>query len=102
VTLTLADWRNLAGILLGLEAFIFMLPILIGFYFAVRGLRALRAKLVNEWLPLARTYVTQAEAISRQVSASLVEPPIRLKSAAAGVRAGVRHLVGLRAGPAGP
>jgi hypothetical protein len=97
---TIVNLRNLAGVLLALEAFIFLLPMLIITYLSVRGLSALRARLANEWFPLVRTYVTQAETTTKQVSALVVEPPIRVKSTAAGVQAGIRHLVGRGAGPA--
>lgn len=89
---TLVFWRNVAAVLLVLETFIFSLPLLIALYLAVRGLRAVRAKLL-EYFPIARGYVTQAEHVTRLASSALVTPPMRIVGTAYGLGAGLRTIV---------
>lgn len=89
---TLVFWRNMAAVLLVLEAFLFSVPMLILLYFAVRGLRVTRAKLL-EYFPIARSYVTRAESVTHTVSSALVTPPMRVSGVAHGVRAGLRAAV---------
>lgn len=89
---TLVFWRNVAAVLLALEVFLFSLPMLILLYFAVRGLRAVRAKLL-EYFPIARGYVTQAENVTRLASSALVTPPMRVYGVTQGLRAGLRAAV---------
>jgi len=89
---TLVFWRNIAAVLLVLEAFLFSIPLVIVLYFAVRGLRATRTRLL-EYFPIARGYVTRAESVTHTVSAALVTPPIRVSGAAHGLRAGLRAAV---------
>lgn len=89
---TVAWWRNVAGLLLMFEAFVIALPILIGFFFAVRGIRALRAKLTTV-LPLVRQRTVQVEETTRLVSRVLVAPPIRIRSTARGATSGVKVLI---------
>jgi hypothetical protein len=93
MNLTLADWRNLASILLFLEAFVVLLPILVIFFFSVRGLRALRKKLIKNWLPLGSSYATQAQTTAWRVSNAVAEPLIRLKSTATGVQVGAKRII---------
>ena len=92
---SLTTWRNIAVLLLGLEAFLLMVPLLIALFFAVQGLRTLRG-LLEEQLPVSRAYVKQAQEVTEQVSRVLVAPPIRLRSLIAGIRAGVLYFFGRR------
>jgi hypothetical protein len=83
----------MSTILLMIEAVILILPLAIALFYAIRGVRVLRTGLHQQVIPTARTYVTQTETVTRQVSAKLVAPPLRVKSTASGFRAGARALV---------
>ncbi len=95
---TVAWWRNVAGLLLMFEFFVLCLSILIVFFFAVRGMQALRAKL-EEVFPLIRDRTVRAEEMTHLVSKTLVTPPIRVRSAVKGAASGAQMLItGKRSG----
>ena len=89
---TVAWWRNLAGLVLMFEAFVVALPILVVLFFALRGMRVLRARLAVIF-PLIRGRTVQVEETTRLVSRALVTPPIRVRSAARGAASGARALI---------
>jgi hypothetical protein len=88
----LVFWRNVAAVILAVEAFIFSLPLLVILYFLIRGLRAVRAALL-QYSPIARSYVTRAENVTRLTSSVLVTPPMRVIGTAHGLSAGFRVLL---------
>jgi Na+-transporting methylmalonyl-CoA/oxaloacetate decarboxylase gamma subunit len=81
---TLADWRDLAVVLLALEAFVLsLLPAAI-FYLAVRGMSAA----LRKFRPLAsqvQGYFRQAAQTADQLSRRAVAPIIAVNAAAAQV-----------------
>jgi hypothetical protein len=99
--MNLTDWTNLSIILLSLEAFILLLPILILLFMSLRGLRMLHFKLISEWFPLTSTYVTKVQDTTLQASVLLVEPSIQARSVGAGIRAGFKRVINRDAGSVG-
>ncbi|MFQ6058636.1 MAG: hypothetical protein ACE5MB_07165 [Anaerolineae bacterium] len=94
---TLAMWRNGALLLLFVEAFAFSLPLLVALFFAIRGLRQLRARIVP-YFPVARGRVSQVERVTVLVSRGLVMLPIQAISLATGLLRGLQVVVGGRRG----
>lgn len=80
--MTLANWRDLAMILLVLEAFIFGLIPGVILFFAVRGMLALIRKL-RTLFPQVQSYFHKANTITRQVSDRVAAPVMAAHAASA-------------------
>ncbi len=73
--MTLATWRDLSLILLILEAMLFVLPVLILMYFAVRWMPVIPEKL-QPILKQGREYVLRAERETKRATKIIVMIPI--------------------------
>ena len=89
---TLAIWRDGALLLLIVEAFLLSLPLLVALFFAIRGLRELRAQMVP-YFPVMQERVSQVEEATVLASKSLVTPPILAISLATGLLKGLQVAV---------
>ena len=88
----LAGWRDLAVVLLALEALIFVLVIGVVFYFLNRGMAKLQVA-VKTYLPVVQDRLRQVSAVSEQVSQKIAAPIIAAETMSAKVR---RWLITLR------
>ncbi|HID87826.1 MAG TPA: hypothetical protein EYP55_10700 [Anaerolineae bacterium] len=94
---TLVIWRNVALLLLIVEAFLLSLPLLAALFFSIRGMRQLRARMVP-YFPPVRTRVSQVERATVLVSRGLVTPPILAISLATGLLRGLQVAITGRRG----
>lgn len=83
--MSLGNWRDLATILLVIEAFVIILVPGIILYFAVRGMLALNRKMAV-WLPQLQSYFYRAHEISRKISDKIAAPVLAVDSAGARVK----------------
>ncbi len=93
--MALAAARNVALVLLALEAlFVGIVPLALG-YLAVRGMQRLLPR-VRLWLAVGRQWVLQAERVVTMLMSWLVAPVVFLASLKAGLRAGLGALLSRR------
>jgi hypothetical protein len=86
-------WYTVAVFILSIQLFVFIL-VIGGLVFGVGfGAKKLNEKL-HQWVPLGQQYVLKGERLTKEYSAKVVEPPIRIASQAEGVRRTVRVLFG--------
>jgi hypothetical protein len=85
-------WRNSALLLLIFEVFLLGLPPLVALFFAIRGLRQLRAQ-IAPYFPLVQTRASQVEQVTALVSRGLVTPPIQAISLTTGLWRGLQVAV---------
>lgn len=83
--MSLANWRDLAVVLLALEAFVFSLVPAVILYFGVRGMIRL-LKLVRTYAPMVQGYFRRAAEVSDRVSRRVVSPIIGVEAGVAQVR----------------
>jgi hypothetical protein len=83
--MALADWRDVALILLLLEASVLTLAVGTALYFSLRGLRRFQVWL-KPYLLLARTYTRQAHDTIIRITAAVIAPFVWLHSLLAGLR----------------
>jgi hypothetical protein len=88
--LTLA--RDLALILLVVEAVVLAIPLVVIPFYAIRYIRRLKAP-IRPWLRQVRNGAEQAERVSRLASAVAVQPVFWTWAASEGLKKGLRHLV---------
>jgi len=84
-------WRNVALLLLAVEAFLIGLPIALAFSLALRGMGQFERR-IRLILPTAYERVRRAERITRSVAQAIVAPFIWASSVAAGVFHVIRRL----------
>lgn len=84
-------WRNVALLLLAVEAFIIGLPIALTFSLALKGMGQFERR-IKLFLPMASKRVRRAERITRSVAEAIVAPLIWTSSVAAGVFHVIRRL----------
>ncbi|MDH7488346.1 MAG: hypothetical protein QHH80_02425 [Anaerolineae bacterium] len=89
--MNLGFWRDIALVLLALEAFLGVLVAGAACYFAIRGVRWLKANIPRVTRP-ARYYLMQTEQVVRRAGTSAVRPFIWSGATAARVRAAWRGL----------
>jgi hypothetical protein len=89
---TLALWRNRALLLLIVEVFLLGLPPLVALFFAIRGLRQLRAQ-IAPYFPQVQERASQVERVTALVSRGLVTPPLQAISLATGLWRGLQVAV---------
>jgi hypothetical protein len=82
---SLANWRDLAVILLVIEAFIMVLVPGVILYFSLRGMLWLIRKL-RIWMPQLQSYFYKASEITRRVSEKIAAPVIALDATSARVK----------------
>ncbi len=85
---TLTTLRDVAVILLAIEALVLLVVALVAGRYAVQGMRGLLERMPG-WLGVAREKVTAANRIAHRASEAAVDPLVRAEGAAAGLRAGV-------------
>jgi hypothetical protein len=90
--MNLPFWRDVALVLLIIEAFIMGLLPLVILYFAIKGMNWLTSK-ARYYLPLARSYVTRVEEATKRSSEMASAPLIESYVSIAYVRGGWRGLV---------
>ncbi len=90
--MNLPFWRDVALVLLIIEAFIMGLAPLAILYFAIKGMNWLTAK-ARHYLPLARSYVERVEEATKGASESASAPLIESYVSIAYVRGGWQGLV---------
>jgi hypothetical protein len=90
--MNLPFWRDVALVLLIIEAFIMGLLPLVILYFAIKGMNWLTSK-ARHYLPLARSYVTRVEEVTKRTSEIASLPLIKSYASIAYVRGGWRGLV---------
>lgn len=83
--MSLANWRDLAVILLVIEAFVIALVPGVILYFMVRGMMALIRKL-RIWMPQLQSYFYKASEIATKVSDKLAAPVIAADATSARIR----------------
>jgi hypothetical protein len=92
--MNLPFWRDVALVLLIIEAFILgLLPIAI-LYFAIKGMNWLTSK-ARHYLPLARSYVKRIGGVTERTSEMASAPLIESYVSVAYVRGGWRGLVSI-------
>ena len=86
---TLPIWRNSALLLLIAEAFLLGVPPLVVLFFAIRGMRTLRAQ-IGPAFPIMQEKASQVEQTTLLLSRALVTPPILAISLATGLLKGLQ------------
>ncbi|MGB9593053.1 MAG: hypothetical protein ACPL7R_02805 [Anaerolineae bacterium] len=89
--MSLGFWRDIAVVLLALEAFLGVLVAGAACYFSIRGVLWLKANIPRVTRP-ARHYLTQTEEVVRRAGTSAVEPFIWSGATVARVRAAWHRL----------
>lgn len=84
-------WRNMALLLLAIEAFLIGLPVGLAFFLAIRGLGQLEAR-IKLFLPTAHERVRRVEMVTHSVAEAIVAPLIWVSSVVAGVFHVIRRL----------
>ncbi len=84
-------WRNVALLLLAVEAFLIGLPIALAFSLALRGMGQFERR-IKLFLPVAYERVRRAERITQSVADVIVAPLIWASSVAAGMSYAIRRL----------
>ena len=80
--MTLPDWRDLAVVLLAIEAFLIGLVPAVALYFVIRGMQWVTKK-VRHGTPIVQGYFQHAARMSEKVSRRVAGPIISLESGAA-------------------
>ena len=91
----LTPWRDLAIVLLGIEAFVVVLVPGVAFFFAVKGLRAVKLK-IRRPLSLAQLWAVRIQHGTTRVTDAVAGVPIRAYTASAQASAIVRSMVRTR------
>ncbi len=89
--MTLANWRDLAAVLLAVEAFIMGLVPAALLFFAVKGMLWVIHKL-RSTAPLVQGYFRTGASVTGQVSRRIVTPVIAVSAGATQVRRMASHL----------
>jgi len=97
----LSAGRDIALVILIIEAFVLSLVPLAVFYFGIRGMRALRRKL-DPLIPTAQERLRRAAQVSQNASERIVRPFITLSSLWAQVQGTTQALVRSAACPRSP
>ena len=90
--MTLPILRDIAIVILALEAFIIGLIPLIVLYFALRGWRVAGRKMAP-WLPKAKSFFNQSTSKIGQISRTIAEPVFRIEAAWAWLQTFWRQLL---------